>query len=53
MGTDLEKQALVKFDLGYTPPPQVNGTAYAYGGSIATCFLNISPGVQIIGDGQI
>ena len=42
--TDLEKQALVKFDLGYTPPPQeVCETAYAYGGSIATCFLDISP----------
>ena len=41
---DLEKQALVKFDLGYTPPPQVNcETAYAYGGSYATCFLNLSP----------
>lgn len=43
--TDLEKQTLIQFDLAYTPPPQVNcGTAYAYGGgSIATCFLNISP----------
>ena len=41
---DLEKQVLVKFDLGYTPPPQVNcETAYAFGGSIATCFLDISP----------
>jgi hypothetical protein len=41
---DLEKQALVQFDLGYTPPPQeVCETAYAYGGSIATCFLDISP----------
>ena len=42
--TDLEKQALVKFDLGFTPPPQeVCETAYAYGGNIATCFLDISP----------
>lgn len=43
--TDLEKQALVKFDLGFTPPPpQVQcETAYAYGGNVATCFLNLSP----------
>jgi hypothetical protein len=42
--TDLEKQTLIQFDLGYTPPPQINcETAYAYGGSIATCFLDISP----------
>lgn len=43
--TDLEKQALVKFDLGITPPPpQIQcETAYAYGGNYATCFLNLSP----------
>ena len=42
--TDLEKQTLIQFDLGYTPPPQeICETAYAYGGSIATCFLDISP----------
>jgi hypothetical protein len=42
--TDLEKQTLIQFDLGYTPPPQeVCETAYAYGGSYATCFLNLSP----------
>lgn len=42
---DLEKQALVKFDLGYTPTPQYKcETAYAYGGEdISTCFLDISP----------
>lgn len=42
--TDLEKQSLLQYDLGYTPPPQeVCETAYAYGGSYATCFLDISP----------
>jgi hypothetical protein len=42
--TDLEKQTLIQFDLGFTPPPQeVCETAYAFGGSIATCFLDISP----------
>jgi hypothetical protein len=43
--TDLEKQALVKFDLEFTPPPpQLDcETAYAYGGNYATCFLNLSP----------
>jgi len=42
--TDLEKQSLLQYDLSYTPPPQeVCETAYAYGGSIATCFLDISP----------
>ena len=42
---DLEKQVLVKFDLGFTPPPpQIDcETAYAFGGNYATCFLNLSP----------
>jgi len=44
--TDLEKQALVKFDLEYSPPPQVDcETAYAWGEGLATCFLDI-PGVK-------
>jgi hypothetical protein len=42
--TDLEKQSLVKFDIEYTPPPVVEcETAYAFGGSVATCFLDLSP----------
>ena len=44
--TDLEKQTLIQFDLGYTPPPQVDcETAYAYGESYATSFCSgaISP----------
>lgn len=43
--TDLEKQVLVKFDLEFTPPPpQLDcETAYAYGGNVATCFLDLSP----------
>ena len=46
--TDLEKQALVKFDLEYSPPPQVDcETAYAYGGGdvLAQCFIGL-PGVN-------
>lgn len=37
-----EKQSLIKFDIECTPV-YVCETAYAYGGSIATCFLNLSP----------
>ena len=45
---DLEKQALIQFDLGFTPPPQVDcETAYAYGGGdvLAQCFIGL-PGVN-------
>jgi hypothetical protein len=42
--TDLEKQALVQFELEYTPTPQLDcETAYAFGGNVATCFLDLSP----------
>jgi hypothetical protein len=41
--TDLEKQALVQFELDFTPsPPQINcETAYAFGGNVATCFITL------------
>lgn len=40
-----EKQALVRFDIEQGPPPPEEQceTAYAFGGSVATCFLNLSP----------
>jgi len=42
----LEKQALLMFDIEYTPPPEIDcETAYAYGESYATSFCSgaISP----------
>ncbi len=39
--TDLEKQALVQFDLEFTPPPPEIDceTAYAFGGNVCYLFL--------------
>lgn len=39
----LEKQSLLKFAIEYVPYNEMCETAYAFGGSIATCFLNLSP----------
>jgi len=43
---DFEKQALVRFDIEYTPPPEIDcETAYAFGEEFATSFCSgdISP----------
>jgi hypothetical protein len=40
--TGFIKQSLIQFEY-VAPPVEVCETAYAYGGSIATCFLDITP----------
>jgi hypothetical protein len=42
-GTLEEKQDLIRFDIEPLPPTEVCETAYGFGGSIATCFLSLSP----------